>query len=97
MPSMVLSDDEIYDYNLGFIQPIFHGGLIPAYQLQKENLKASQNSFEAVQNDLIMEVKKAYFQVLETEKLKQVAEEAVEQVKAHLDVVEAYFKGGNGF
>ncbi len=92
--SVVFSDDEIYDYNLGFIQPIFHGGLIPAYQLQKENLKASQNSFEAVQNDLIMEVKKAYFQVLETEKIKQIAEEAVTQVKAHLNVVEAYFKEG---
>jgi outer membrane protein len=94
MPSVVVSDDEIYDYNLGLIQPIFHGGLIPAYQLQRENLQASQNSFDAVRNDLIMEVKRAYFGILETGKIKQVAEGAVEQVKAHLNVVEAYFKEG---
>ncbi|MDD5454393.1 MAG: TolC family protein [Candidatus Ratteibacteria bacterium] len=92
--SMVLSDDEIYDYNLNLVQPIFHGGLIPAYKLQRENLKASQFSFEAVQNDLIMEVKKAYFAVLETEKIKEAAEESVEQVKAHLEIIEAYYGEG---
>ena len=92
--SMVLSDDEIYDYNLGLIQPIFHGGLMPAYQLQKESLKASQNYFESVQNDLVLEVKKAYFKVLEAEKFKQVAEEAVALTKAHLDVVASYFEEG---
>ncbi len=94
MSSVVVSSDEIYDYNLNLIQPIFHGGLIPAYQLQQENLKANQNNFEAVQNDLIMEVKRAYFHVLEAEKFEKVAEEAVTQVKAHLNVVEAYFKEG---
>ena len=94
MPSVVVSDDEIYDFNLNLVQPVFHGGLIPAYQLQQENLEASQNNFEAVQNDLVLKVKKAYLGVLETEKLKQVAEEAVTQVKVHLNVVEAYFKEG---
>lgn len=94
MPSMILSDDEIYDYNLNLVQPIFHGGLIPAYKLQRENLKATQYSFEAVQNDLIVEVKKAYFGILETGKIKEVAEEAVEQVNAHLNVIEAYSREG---
>jgi outer membrane protein len=95
MPSIVLSDDEIFDYNLGLTQPVFTGGrLISSYQLQKENLKANQNYFEAVKNDLIFEVKRAYFKVLEAKKFKQVAEETVNLTKAHLDVVEAYFKEG---
>lgn len=94
MASVVLSDDEIYDYNLGLVQPIFHGGLLPAYNLQKENLKANQSYFESAQNNLVMEVKKSYFQVLGAEKFKQVAEESVTLTKAHLNTVEAYFKEG---
>jgi outer membrane protein len=94
MASTILSDDEIYDYNLNLVQPIFHGGLLPAYNLQKENLKASQSYFESAQNNLVMEVKKAYFQVLGAEKFKQVAEESVTLTKAHLNTVEAYFKEG---
>ena len=74
MASVVLSDDEIYDYNLNLVQPIFHGGLLPAYNLQNENLKVSQSYLESTQNNLILEVKKAYFQVLGTGKIKQVAQ-----------------------
>jgi len=94
MASVVLSDDEIYDYNLGLVQPIFHGGLMPAYQLQKENLKANQSYFQSARNNLVMEVKKAYFQVLGAEKIKQVAEESVTLTRAHLASVEAYWKEG---
>ncbi|MCK4904851.1 TolC family protein [bacterium] len=94
MASVVLSDDEIYDYNLNLVQPIFHGGLLPAYNLQNENLKVSQSYLESTQNNLILEVKKAYFQVLGTGKIKQVAQESVTLTKAHLNTVEAYFKEG---
>ncbi len=94
MASVVLSDDEIYDYNLGLVQPIFHGGLLPAYNLQRENLKANQSYFESVRNNLVVEVKKAYFQVLGAGKIKQVAEESVTSTKAHLNTIEAYLKEG---
>jgi len=94
MASVVLSDDEIYDYNLNLVQPIFHGGLLPAYNLQRENLKANQSYFESVQNNLVMDVKKAYFQVLGAGKIKQVSEESVTLTKAHLNTVEAYSREG---
>jgi len=95
VPSAVLTDDEIYDYNLGFTQPLFTGGRFTSlYQLQKENLQAKVNFLEKVKNDLIFEVKKSYFKVLEAEKLRRVAEEAVNQVEAHLGVVKSFFEEG---
>lgn len=94
MPSVVVTEDEIYDYNLGLTQPIFHGGLVSAYKMQRENLEANQSNFEVVKNDLTFEVKRAYFKVLDTEKSKQVAEDTVGQMKAHLETVEARFGEG---
>lgn len=93
--SIPLTDNEIYDYNLSFAQPLFTGGQITSlYRMQVENLEASKNNFEKVKNDLIFEVKKAYFKVLEAEKLRKVAEEAVNQVKSHLKVVKDFFAEG---
>ncbi len=87
--------DEIYDYNLGVMQPLFTGGKITSlYRMQKKNFEASQSYFEKVKNDLVFEVKKSYFKVLEMEKLEKVAEEAVNQVTAHLEVVENFFREG---
>ena len=93
--SVTIVDDEMYDYNLAFVQPLFTGGGITSlYRMQTKNFEASKNHFEKVRNDLIFEVKKFYFKVLETEKLGKVAEEAVNQVGAHLEVVENFFREG---
>ena len=43
---------------------------------------------------LIFGVKKFYFRVLAAEKLRKVAKEAVNQVGAHLEVVENFFREG---
>lgn len=93
--SVTVVDDEIYDYNLGLVQPLFTGGEITSlYRMQKKNFDASKKHFEKVKNDLVFEVKRFYFKVLEAEKLGKVAEEAVNQVAAHLEVVENFFREG---
>lgn len=93
--SVTVVDDKIYDYNLAFVQPLFTGGGITSlYRMQTKNFEASKKHFEKVRNDLIFEVKKFYFKILETEKLGKVAEEAVNQVRAHLEVVENFFREG---
>ena len=93
--SVPLSSDEIYGYSLGLTQSLFTGGKITSlYRMQSENLEASEKQFEKVRNDLIFEVKESYFRVLESEKLRKVAEEAAGQVGAHLEVIENFFREG---
>ena len=93
--SITLTNDEIYDYNLSLTQPLFTGGkLTSLYRIQGKNLEANRYHLEKVKSDLVLEVKKAYFRVLEMEKLKKVAEEAVESLKAHLEVVKDFYREG---
>ena len=93
--SITLTDNKIYDYNLSLTQPLFTGGkLTSLYRMRKENFEALKNYFKKTKNDLIFNVKKAYFNVLEAEKLEKVAEESLESLKSHLKVVEDFYKEG---
>ncbi|HEX68157.1 MAG TPA: TolC family protein [bacterium] len=93
--SITLTDEEIYDYNLTITQPIFTGGRLTAlYRMNNFNFKCSLFQQEKVKNDLIFEVKKAYYEVLTAEKLKKVGEETLKQTKAHLKVVENFYREG---
>ncbi|MBW1855147.1 MAG: TolC family protein, partial [Deltaproteobacteria bacterium] len=42
--------------------------------------------------DIVLQVKEAYFRILKVEKIKEVALQAVEQVKSHVDVAQAFFE-----
>ncbi len=93
--SIPFSSDEIYGYSLSLTQTLFTGGKITSlYRMQSENLEASEKQFEKVRNDLVFGVKESYFRVLESEKLRKVAEEAAVQVGAHLEVIENFFREG---
>jgi len=94
-PSVTMTDQELYDLNLNLKQPLFTGGKLTAlYRQTKEAAKIAEENYRRVEINLIFKVKKAYYNILKAEKIQAVSKEAVEQIKAHLKVVENFYQAG---
>ncbi|MEI6125678.1 MAG: TolC family protein, partial [Pseudomonadota bacterium] len=82
-----------YQWNTSVTQPIFTGGAImSSYQIAKLGSDIAQQNRSRTRQDIILQVKEAYFTILKTEKIKAVADQAVEQVRSHVDVAKAMFE-----
>lgn len=76
-------------------QPLFTGGGIAAnYEASKIGLDISRMDRDATMQDIVQEVKVSYFNILKSEKLLGVARQALEQLKAHLNVAQNFFDVG---
>lgn len=84
-----------YTWDIGFTQPLFTGFYLSSqYQLSKLGVDlACLQKIEAEQ-EVIKEVKVAYFQVLLAQKYKEVAETSVKNLKAHLKDAQALYDAG---
>lgn len=82
-----------YQWNTYLTQPIFTGGAIASsYDIASlEKQRAGQN-LAAAEHDIILQVKEAYFNILKAEKIRLVAEDALVQVKSHLDDALAFYQ-----
>ncbi len=90
-----ITGEELYDLNLNLTQPLFTGGKLTAlYRQAKEGLAAAEENYRGTEIDLIFKVKEAFYNVLKTERISEVGRKAVEQIKAHLKVVENFYKAG---
>ena len=84
-----------YSWDLTAAQPLFTGWrLTLARDLASLGVDIAQIQKETTVQDLVLEVKKAYFGILKAEKLRTVAEQSVEQLKAQLEVSKAFFEEG---
>jgi len=84
-----------YQFNITATQPIFTGwSLTITRQLASLGVDIAKIQKEKVAQDLVLNVKKAYFGILKAEKLKDLALQAVEQLKAHLRVSNAFYEEG---
>lgn len=84
-----------YQFNITATQPIFTGwSLTITKQLASLGVDIAKIQKEKVTQDLILNVKEAYFGILKAEKLKNLATQAVEQLKAHLRVSKAFYEEG---
>ena len=82
-----------YQWNTYLTQPIFTGGaLTSSYQIAKLGLDMARKNWSKAKQDIVLQVKEAYFTILKVEKIKEVALQAVEQVKSHVDVSQAFFE-----
>jgi len=88
-------ENELYDINLNVKQSLFTGGKLSSlYRQAKENLKLQVNNFKMTEQELVYQVKEAYFNVLGTEKFKKVASETVERMEVHLSQVKDLYEVG---
>jgi outer membrane protein len=76
-------------------QPVFAGGAIVAnYQANSIGEEAARLEETAKIQDVVQEVKIAYFNILRAQKIQDAAHQSVEMLKAHRDVAENYYKVG---
>ena len=84
-----------YEFNITGTQPLFTGwSLTISRELASLGIYTAKIQKETVIQNLVLNVKQAYFGILQAEKLEKVARQAVEQLKAHLRVSQAFYDEG---
>jgi outer membrane protein TolC len=84
-----------YNWTIEARQPLFTGGgLIANYQATKIGEDAAQIEEAAKKQDVVQEVKIAYYDILRAQKILETARQSVEMLTAHRDVAQNYFKVG---
>jgi outer membrane protein len=94
-PTVTVGTKDNYNWTSTATQPVFTGGaLINNYLLAKIGVDLARVEFERTRLDLALQVKEAYYSVLNAEKGLEVAEQAVAQLDAHYTVAQAFFDVG---
>ena len=75
--------------------PIFQGfQTVSAVKSAEANFHANQAQYQTNQQDLVVRVTEAYYRLLQSERLVQVAEQSVQRAQMHLDFSNALFNTG---
>ncbi|MBN2568879.1 MAG: TolC family protein [Deltaproteobacteria bacterium] len=84
-----------YSWSMEATQPVYTGGKISGnYRMSKLGVEISRMSEKRVKQDIVLEVKEAYFGILKAERILTVARQAEEQLKAHRDMARSFFEVG---
>ena len=92
-----LPDDGLNYYGLqvNLVQPLYTGNKLTAANKQaRANQENAEANLSAAENSLVLEVKKAYYTVLFTQRLAVTMDEAVASMQHHLAEANAYYKAG---
>jgi outer membrane protein len=92
---LVVGTQDNYTWAVEARQPLFAGGGIAAnYEAGKIGFEISKMEKDAVTQDIVQEVRVAYFNILKAEKLLGVASQSLEQLQAHRNVAQNFFDVG---
>jgi outer membrane protein TolC len=87
-------EDE-YNFVTSFNQPIFTGfALLNQYKIASLGLDAAEYLEKITRQDVILDAKNAYYSILKSQKLVDVARDTVRQVSAQKDVAENMYQVG---
>lgn len=90
-----VGDMDQYRFTGTIEQPLFSGfAILSNYQLAKLGLDLAKIQLVRARFDLILQVKEAYFGILTSERVKEVAEQSVQQLQAQLDVAKDFYQVG---
>jgi len=88
------SKDE-YSFVSSVTQPIFAGfSILRQYDVAKLGLNAAEIKEKLTRQDIILEAKTVYFELLKAQKLRKIAEETVVQIDAQKNVAENFYQVG---
>jgi len=91
----VPTSKDIYNYGTTVYQPLFTGGFnLATYRSAKIGVDLSKETVETTKRDIVLQVRGGYFNILKAEKFLDVAEQAVKQFEAQLEVTKAFFDVG---
>lgn len=97
IPAMDLpaGDQNNYVWSFEARQPLFAGGkILSSYSASVLAAEASRVTENARRQDVIYDVKAAYYDVLRAERMVETAGQSVQMLAAHADVAGHYFKAG---
>ena len=87
--------EDYYNYSFSVEQPIYRGhSLVTGVELGELDLELSKTAMAQTQNDIIITVNEAYYNLLKTRKFVEVAEQSLKERESHLKDARAYFKAG---
>ena len=91
----VINPQDEYNFVTSFNQPIFTGfALINQYKIADLGLDVAEISAKITRQDVILDTRNAYYQILKTRKLVEVAEQTVVQITAQKEVSENFYQVG---
>ncbi len=86
-------DNWVLDLSMSL--PVFTGGALRnGYDLACLGLEGSKLQYELSRLDLILKVKEAFYNVIKTKKLLEVAQKAVEALKEHYRIAQVFYQQG---
>jgi outer membrane protein len=93
--TFVNEDQNQYRFTGTVAQPLFTGfETLSTYQLADMGLDVAKIQLERTRLDLILRVKEAYLEIVRADKLREVAEQSVKQLKEGVRVAENFVKVG---
>ena len=91
----LLGTENYYNYSFSVEQPIYRGrSLVTGVELGELDLELSRTAMSQSQNDIIITVHEAYYNLLKTRRFEEVAKQSLKERKSHLKDARAYFKAG---
>ncbi len=92
---VIINPEDEYNFVTSFSQPIFTGfALINQYKIASLGLDVAEISEKLTRQDVILDAKNAYYSILKSQKLMDVAEDTVKQVTAQKEVAENMYQVG---
>lgn len=93
--NMVMGTKDNYNWVIEARQPVFAGGGILAnYQASRIAEDAALMEETAKAQDVLLDVKMAYFNILRAQRLRETANQSVEMLSAHRDAAQNFFRVG---
>ena len=87
--------EDYYSYSFSAEQPIYRGrSLITGVELSELELESSKAAMVQTENDIILSVHEAYYNLLKARKFEEVARQSLEERKSHLKDSKAFFGAG---
>ena len=88
------SEDE-FEFSTSLRQPLFTGfGLINQYKIASLGLDISKVSEKLKRQDVILDAKVAYYNLLKAQKLVAIAQQTVEQIRAQREIAKNFYQVG---
>jgi len=87
--------EDYYNYSFSVEQPLYRGrSLVTGVEIGELDLELSKATMAQTQNDIILAVHEAYYDLLKTRKVEKVAEQSVKEREAHLKDAKAFYQAG---
>jgi outer membrane protein len=91
----VIAPKNEYSFMAGFSQPLFAGfSIMNRYKISELSLQASQAGEKIFRQDIIFSTMEAYYYLLKTTKLQEIAQETVSEIDSQKTVAENFYEVG---